>query len=163
MLIGNAIQCTKCLANPQDIFAYKKTTMETKYKFIREGVAEDVAIERWQWVAIYKDGSYLKQYDETDMSFHQFREIRVEDLDVFVMQNSTDETKRYEIHIEEGMMPIHFYRNEVYEAGTRGEYLVKLYCFGYQETIKGVNTKVFFTIFPNDIVSIENRDKRKKE
>lgn len=130
------------------------------FTFTSEGVIEQIPLERWVWIAIYKDGSFLKQFDEVTGLFHQFREINLDQLDVFAMQSVSDENKRYEIHIAEGMTPIHFYRNQMLNVGTDEEVKVRLYCFGYQQNIEGVNVKTIMKIFPNDIIAILNTDDR---
>ena len=130
------------------------------FKFIRDGVSEEVPLERWVWLAIYKDGSYLKQFDEETGLFHQFKEIDIPQLDVFGMQSSEDENKRYEIHMKEGMTPIHFYRNQMLNVGTEEEVKVRFYCFGYQDNVNGNNVKTLLKILPNDMVAILNTDDR---
>lgn len=118
---------------------------------------EKVSLERWGWIAIYNDDSYLQQFDSETVLFHQFKEIDLDRLKTFVMQSYEDPSKRYEIHIKAGMRPIHFYRN--IRPAEEKEF-IKLYCFGYQETIKGRNVKTILIIHPNDMVAVLNDDGR---
>jgi hypothetical protein len=134
--------------------------MENIFKIIKDGKEEIVSLERWVWVAIYKDGTYLKQFDEGTGLFHQFKEIDQNKLDVFVMQSVQEQTKRYEIHFKEGMSLIHYYRHTVLEFGTPQEQRIKVYCFGYKENIEGKSRKTILQIYPNDVVAIVSDDGR---
>jgi hypothetical protein len=111
---------------------------------------EMVPLEKYVWISDFKDGSYLKQFDERDFSFHQFEEIDQSKLLVFIMQSVEDENKRYELHFSPGMKLIHYYRNVGLEIGTPQERKFKLYCFGYEKS----GQKVIFSIWPNGEVSI---------
>jgi len=133
------------------------------YKFIREGVEEKCERERWGWLALYKDGSALKQFDEATGLFHQFAEIDLEKLEVFAMQNldePNNPAKRIEVHMGEGMSPIHFYRNQILNVGTDEEEHVRYYCFGYKQNIGGKAVKFLIKVFPNDALAILNEDGR---
>jgi len=120
-----------------------------------------VPLERWGWIAIYNDGTALKQFNDETLVFHQFKEIEQEKLETFVMQSYEDITKRYEIHMSDGMRPIHFYRNTVFNAATKHEKRIRTYMFGFQETVGGKNRKTLLQILPNDMISITNYDSRK--
>lgn len=138
--------------------------METQtYKIIRDGVEEQVPLETWGWIALYKDGSYLKQFDEATGLFHQFGEIALQNLDTFVIQNledPSDESKRFEIHIEDGMTPIFFYRVVVFNMLQENEVKVRLPHFGYKENINGKAVKTIMAIHPSGALSIKNTDGR---
>lgn len=127
-----------------------------------KGEQEVVELEQWAWVAIYKDGSHLKQYDDAGV-FHQFQEIKLEDLDVFVIYNTQspgDMSKRYEIHIEEGMTPIFFYRTTVFNMKQQNEIKVRIPSFGYKENINGQSVKTLMSIYPNGALAVQNKDGR---
>lgn len=111
---------------------------------------DPVSLERYVWIADYSNGSYLKQFDERDWTFHRFQEIQQDKLSVFIMQCVDDEKRRYELHFTEGMKLIHYYRNICLNFGTPQEQKFKLYCFGFE---KG-GQKVIFSIWPNGEVSI---------
>lgn len=135
--------------------------MENIFKFNRNGKEERVLLERWVWVAIYKDGTYLKQFDEETGLFHQIKEIDQDKLDVFVMQSVQEQTKRYEIHFKEGMKLIHYYRVSVLEKGTPNETKIKIYYFGYSEKMgEYKRSRVVLQIYPNDVVAIVSDDGR---
>lgn len=134
------------------------------YNFKEEdGTTTLVTQEEWAWMALYKDNSTLKQYDDTTYEFHQFKEIDLDELDVFVIyntQNPGDMTKRYEIHMEDGMTPIFFYRTTVFNMKQRNETKVRVAQFGYKENIAGRSVKTILSIFPNGALSIRNTDGR---
>lgn len=137
--------------------------METTYKFISEGKEEQVPLEEWGWIAIYKDGSYLKQFDEATGIFHQFKEIALQNLDVFAVQSlkdPQDNSKRYEIHMEEGMTPIFFYRNTTFNMLQANELKIRVVHFGYKENINGKSVKTIMAIHPSGALSIANTDGR---
>jgi len=124
---------------------------------------EVVELEEWAWLAIYKDGSVLKQYDDVTGDFHQFKEIDIDNLDVFVVintQHPNDPTYRYEVHMEEGMTPIFFIRTTVFNMKEPGEVKVRMPHFGYKESINGQSRKTIMTVFPNGAVSVRNTDGR---
>ena len=132
-----------------------------KYIYINsEGMKEEIDLERWIWEAIYKDGTYLKQFDEETKIFHRIAEIDQEKLDVFAMQSTEDENKRYEIHFTEGMKLVHYYRHTVLELGTPNEKRFKFYCFGYKIRVGGIKKfiKTMLQILPNDMVSITKEE-----
>lgn len=136
--------------------------MPTEYKASN---GEITALERWGWIAIYKDGTYLKQFDEATGLFHNFAEIEQEKLDVFAMQSMEhpgDPAKRFEIHVAEGMKIIHFYRRQWLDKGTPDERKICFYLFGYEENVNGKAVKTIFEIHPNDAVAIKNTDGREK-
>jgi hypothetical protein len=121
---------------------------------------EDIELERWVWAVLYKDKTYLKQFDEDTKEYHYFDEIEKEKLDVFIMQQADDPTRRFEMKMEEGMEPIHFYRNTRLGIGTDQEQFFKTYCFGYKEKVGGKVKKTILQIFPSGIVGVLNDDGR---
>lgn len=124
-----------------------------------EGKLEEIELEKWAWLAIYKDGSTLKQFDDISMVFHRFKEIKDEELAVFVVYNTQSQTGgRYEIHIKEGMSPIFFQRVTVLKSKTPQEKRTKQPVFGYKETVAGQSIKTLMSIYPNGAISIRNHD-----
>lgn len=124
---------------------------------------ESVPVENWGWIAIYKDGSYLKQYDEATGLFHQFNEIAIDNVDVFAIQDLRDPSnmgKRYEIHIAEGMQPIFFYRVTVFNMLQENEVKVRTPHFGYKENVNGTSVKTIMSIHPSGALAITNTDGR---
>jgi len=132
-----------------------------KFTYTKEdGTVKETTPERWVWLAIYKDGSYLKQFDEKEGKYHFFKEIDQENLDHFVMQRADDPTRRFEMKFEKGWDLIHYYRNKKLNIGTDQEQHIKLYCFGYKEKIGKRSRKTIMQIYPNDVVAIVGDDGR---
>jgi len=135
-----------------------------QYKFINEKKEEElVDIRDWSWIAIYKDGSVLKEFDDMHGVFHQFKEINLNELDVFVVintQHPQDLSKRYEFHMSEGMTPIFYWRVTVFNMKQHNEVKVPMPHFGYKENINGTSVKTIITIFPNGAHAIRNKDGR---
>lgn len=114
-------------------------------KFFRDGKWEDVQEERWQWVAVYNDNTFLKQFDGEGI-FHQFREIDQSRLKIFSMVSGM---KHIDVEFQPDMKPIHFY--QVYGKIINGQNIqTKLYCFGY--AVRGRNH--IFVILPDDNIAI---------
>ena len=119
------------------------------HKFFRQETHkwENVADERWRWIAVYGNGTFLKQFDD-DCIFHQFKEIDQSKLTIFSMVSGNKQ-----INLEfkpDTMKLIHFYL--IYGRKFAGEPDVqhKLYCFGY--AMNGTNH--IFVILPDDNIAI---------
>lgn len=122
------------------------------YQFVREGKPERVALERWAWGVVYKDGTELRQFGE-DGIFHQFKEIVQEQVAMFVMYRTDDESKRIDMPVHEGMQIFHLYRNLVLENSSRR---VRVYVFGWKKT--GVTVASYNYILPDDRLITTDRD-----
>ena len=96
---------------------------------------EEVQLERWVWGVIYKDNTELHQFD-TEGFFHQFGEIHMEDVKLFVMYKPDDPNKRIDMVVSEDMQPFHFYRNV---RPATEDHFTKVYAFGFK--FKGTNMK----------------------
>lgn len=132
-----------------------------KFYFEKDGKKEEVALERWTWGVVYKDGSELHQYERpttVDGVFHQFAEIDRDNVVLFVMRNH--EGKRFDIAIKEGQQIFHFYRNKgIGTANDKGETEIKwnrVYVFGYKDH-KTKHTAYHF-ILPNDTLVIASEE-----
>ncbi|MFZ3032253.1 MAG: hypothetical protein WA082_04410 [Candidatus Moraniibacteriota bacterium] len=124
-----------------------------KYLFKKEGEKDvEVQKERWTWGVVYKDGSQLNQFREEDGSFHQFVEIKQDDVSMFVMYSGE---KRIDIVVE-GKQIFHFYRNVVFSYNSEDERKVRVYCFGYKN--KETGEAVYNYILPDDRVVVSDRD-----
>lgn len=108
------------------------------------GSPEPMERERWAWTAIYSDGTYLCQFDDQTMQFHQFGEIDQSKLTGFVM--STPGKPPFIMHWTPDKKLIHFYRNTRLNADTPDEVFIKMYCFGYETA----TDKVMIVIMPDD-------------
>lgn len=128
-----------------------------------DGTLTNVELEQWGWLAIYKDGSCLKQFDDETNQFHQFKEIDINELETFVVLNlfhTDDPTKRFEVHMKEGMSPIFFYRVTIFNATQEDEYRVRIAHFGFKEIINGKSIKTMMFVHPSGAISISNSDGR---
>jgi hypothetical protein len=104
----------------------------TKYIFNREGVEEDVPLEVYKWVATYKDGSELKQFDKETGIFHQVGEIQQDKLARFTMICTEEEKIKHTISVPEGAKIIHKYNRYVFNAKRPDEIKLTIYIFGYK-------------------------------
>jgi hypothetical protein len=106
-----------------------------------------VTAEKWQWVAIYNDGTSLKQFDDAGF-FHQFKEIDQSKLFVFRMVSGSF---MYSLIFDPVIMKlIHFYQNTTLNMGTDIESKIKVYCFGYEMNIGGKTYKHISAIMPDN-------------
>lgn len=117
---------------------------------------EPVEGEPWFWVAHYDDGSFLAQFDGATGRFHRFREIEASRLARFELRAAFSPALRFELPVRPGMRPIHFYRNTVLNAGTPDEVRVRVYCFGYQQTVGGRNVQTVLEIHPSGAVVVRD-------
>ena len=138
----------------------------TDYTFFRQetGKTEVVSPERWRWVALYKGGTFLRQFDFETHTFHQIREINQSKLTEFLMIHE-DGRQMHKVQIKGNRRFIHFYRHVVLGYNTANPIKIKLYCFGYQYTnILGRNKKVINVIMPDDqMVTVDDMSKLKVE
>lgn len=128
------------------------------FRFVRNGVGEEVKLERWKWLAYYSEHDFIEQFDEKTETFHQISEIDQSRLEYFAMHSSEDPRKLHILHFKPGMELIHYYRNTVLNAGTAQEVRYKIYCFGYAEKIADQVRKTVIMIHPDDTVRITNDD-----
>lgn len=107
--------------------------MDKKYVFVRDGVPEEVNAERWVWGVVYKDNTELHQFGD-DGIFHQFKEIKQDEVKLFSMYRLDDMSKRHDLVKTDGMQIFHFYVN----IGdlNNPEYKKKIYAFGFKDTTR---------------------------
>lgn len=110
---------------------------------------DEVTPERWAWVALYSDNTFLEQFDRNGF-FHKLQEVDQSRLAAFQMVNLTGLKPPVMIYWKPGRKLIHFYRNIALNVGTPEEVHVRLYCFGYETD----REKVIVVIMPNDEVRI---------
>lgn len=117
-------------------------------KFFRQetGEYEEVADEKWKWIAVYDDGTQLKQFDD-DGLFHQFKEIDQTRLVYFHLVSDTGTTKS--LIFKPGMKLIHFYRNAVLE---NGQIRLRMTVIGWERS----GEKTLIAIMPNDEVIVSD-------
>ncbi len=127
---------------------------KTEFTFIRPktGKAEKVIRERWRWVAHYKDGTSLHQFDEATGIFHQFREIDQANIESFQMVSDKNPEGINLLIPPQGADLIHFYRN-VRLAGQKN--WIRLYFFGWKvKDNRGRSLQKLICIYPNDKIAL---------
>ncbi len=136
--------------------------MQQDFKFLREetGELENVQREKWRWIAIYDDGSELRQFDEATSRFHQFKEIDQAKLKTFRMISDKNPIGFYLLFRPKEMKLIHFYRNVVFNYESKDRTKIKLYVFGYEENIVGRTYKRLTCIMPDDGVVLTDDPSR---
>lgn len=108
-----------------------------------DGSLTEVQEERWFWIAVYKDGTFLSQFGD-DGVFHRVGEIDQDELErVFLVESET--ARCIVINWVDGMRLIHKYRNVVLNVGTEDERHIRIYIFGWK---LGENYQYHF-ILPN--------------
>lgn len=128
--------------------------MAIAYKYPPTG--EIVEKEPWRWVAVFKDGSSLEQFEVKDGQaiFHQFRgEILPRgDLDIFKLIH--DSYPEVAVKIPAGAEAVHFYRHrEVHELLDQGaeteqvtrRWKLKTWCIGFRID------KTYWLVFVDDL------------
>jgi len=125
------------------------------YRFLRDGVWEDVTKEVWCWEAHYQNGQVLKQFGD-DGVFHQFKEIDQDKLAIFKMVS--DGKPIYTLMFDPSKMKlIHYYKKYRLNMGAENETFITAYCFGYQ--IKSRIEKMTIMILPSgETIVTENTD-----
>lgn len=133
-------------------YTFKETIEDKESTSGFKIVETEITPERWCWGVVYKDGSELHQFDNNG-SFHQIKEIKMEDVRLFSMYKSDDISKRIDLVVMPDMQIFHFYRNikPYYMDG-----FVKIYVFGYK--IRGTSKAVYNFILPDDRIVIADRD-----
>ena len=98
----------------------------------KDGETIEVALEKWSWGVVYKDGRELHQFGDKG-DFHQIAEIEQDNVRLFVLYQTGDMTKRIDIVLPEGAKIIHKYRNFIFNHGQADEKHVRVYIFGYRK------------------------------
>ena len=110
-----------------------------------EGVIE-IPLERWGWVAIYKDGTALQQFDARTGTFHQVGEVNQDQLKrVMLICHEMQGVSPILIPWEDGMKLVHKYRNITLDAFGEPRRF-RIYIIGWK---KG-NEQMFHYILPDD-------------
>lgn len=133
---------------------------EPKWKFNRDGVEEEVELERWVWGVIYNDSTELHQFDNNGV-FHQIGEIDQSRVLMFRMYKPAGhgDSPRdiIDLIIPKGAKLIHKYRNVHAHYFKNFSDTVKVYMFGY----KLDNHYHYNFILPDDRIvqsTVENVD-----
>ncbi len=133
--------------------------MSKQFIFTRPetGKKEVVQRERWRWVANYKDGSTLHQFDDETGIFHQFREIDQSKVESFQMVSDKNPEGINLLIPQDQADLIHFYRN-VRLAGQKE--WIKLYFFGWKIKDRGRSIQKLICIYPNDKIALVDEVER---
>ena len=123
-----------------------------KYTFNRDGKEEAVSPEKWVWGVLYKDDTDLHQFGE-DGKFHQIKEIKWEDVNLFTMYKLDDPKKRIDLVASPEIQIFHFYRN-IKPFYT--DKFVKVYVFGYK--VRGTKQAVYNFILSDDRIIVADRN-----
>ena len=117
--------------------------------------ASEVLPERYGWGVTYKDGSELKQFDDVTGKFHQFREIDMPNVHLFIMYKLDDPKKRYDVCVDDNIQIFHFYRNIKlwYKEGFDFE---RIYVFGIK--FKNSSNAIYHFILPDDRMVMSHFD-----
>ncbi len=109
-----------------------------KWYFNRDGVLEEVPVERWAWGVVLKNGSEMHQYDAQGV-FHQVGEIPQDEIKLWVLYKTGPENKRIDIVLPSGARIIHKYKRYVFNASSLNggdsskEKKETVYVFGYKD------------------------------
>ena len=117
------------------------------YKFIRDGVAEEVNKEVWCWEAEYDNGTVLKQFGD-DGIFHQFKEIDQKELTRFKMVHA-DKQPFILLFDPRREKLIHFYKRVRLNMGAENEVFFTVYCFGKETRVFNRIVKQIIMLMPN--------------
>lgn len=142
--------CPRSFSKTNTSMTYDKTK---KWTFTRDGVPEEVTLERWVWEARYADGSILRQFAD-DGVFHQIGEVDQTKIKVLRVSN-IEGTKNIDILIPEGGKIIFKYRNYILNALQPNEQRVRIFVAGYQ---LGKKEKHLNFILPNDYIVQSNTE-----
>jgi hypothetical protein len=123
--------------------------------YIKPSTGDSVPLERWFFVAVYNDGSDLRQFDDRDGTYHSFPEIDQDRLKVFKMVESAT-LREVTVMFPQGAKLLHIYRNIVLDHGTDNEQHYRWYAFGYD--FKHISCKFVIT-HHNEIIFTEDIDK----
>lgn len=87
-----------------------------KWKFMRDGKEEEVALEKWAWEVTYVDGTVLKQFGD-DGTFRQFREVEQDRVAEFRLTwTGQGPATTHRLYVKEGMKLFHFYQRHRFQG-----------------------------------------------
>lgn len=148
-----AIQCTTSCSPNRILSLYnKKNKNNMNYTFTQDGITENITPERWVWGVVYKDDTELHQFSG-DGTFHQFKEVRQEDVKMFVMYQ-LDSDLRFDMAVTDNMQIFHFYRTLMLDQGTDIARTIRVYVYGW----KSGDATSYNYIMPNNRLLTANHD-----
>ena len=93
---------------------------------------EDVKPQRWRWIALYNDDSRLYQFDLSDATFHQLREIDQTKLKAFIMY-SLKTSFRVVLEFDPRRHKLNHFLRKGRIAREKGFYYYTWYMFGIKD------------------------------
>ena len=104
-------------------------------------------LEKYYWVAIYTDGSFLIQYEkqnENEYLRHSFYEIEQNKLDLFVIKSFNNDKQLFQLQFNPKIMKLIWFwdRNMNLSNNT----IETTHCIGWQETHDNKQIKVILRI-----------------
>jgi hypothetical protein len=130
MWIIQQFNAKKCWVLTEHFFM----NISTKFLFKnKEGIVEEIPLEKWAWAVVYKDNTELHQFELKDGEgiFHQIGEVVQENVALFVLLN-VESGQRIDIIVPEGAKLIHKYKNYFLNVGTPEERRERVYVLGYK-------------------------------
>ena len=104
-------------------------------------------LEKYYWVAIYNDGTFLMQYEKRDNNTYiqnSFYDIDQSKLDLFVIKSFKDDSKIFQLQFKPDIMKLIWYwdRNLLLNDNT----MTTSHCIGWQENHDNKQIKVILKI-----------------
>lgn len=120
--------------------------MSNKINTMKKIITKDM-LEKYYWVAIYIDGSFLMQYEkQNDNTYlrNSFYDIDQNKLDLFVIKSFDDDKKVFQLQFNPKVMKLIWYWDRNLSLQT--EDISTTHCFGWQETHNNRQIKVILKI-----------------
>lgn len=125
-----------------------------KQKTYKSKKGERVSPERWQWIAEYKNGEKICQFDDKKEYFTSIRELDITKIVKFGMIN-TETGQRFILDIEpEETQVFHYYLNFGELRQKKYNHQSRIYVFGFKH--RGSINAVYNFILPDDTLVIKN-------
>ena len=120
--------------------------MSDKINTMKKTITKDM-LEKYYWVAIYTDGSFLMQYKKIDDNTYirnSFYDIEQSKLDLFIIKSFIDDSKVFQLQFDPKIMKLIWYWDRNMSLSTRE--IVTSHCIGWQETYNNKQIKVILKI-----------------
>lgn len=105
------------------------------------------SLEKYYWVAIYNDGTFLMQYEKQDNNTYvrnSFYDIKQDKLDLFIIKSFEDDKQLFQLQFNPDIMKLIWYwdRNLSLSDNT----MTTTHCIGWQEKHSNKQIKVILKI-----------------
>ena len=104
-------------------------------------------LEKYYWVAIYTDGSFLMQYEKQNNNTYirnSFYDIDQSKLDLFVIKSFEDDNKVFQLQFDPKYMKLIWYWDRNMSLATKD--IVTTHCIGWQENHENKQIKIILKI-----------------